>query len=87
MDARGVGELERLPVGEVQAALAAGDSLAPTWRPNPNVDGTVHESSEDVLVRVRQLLSLLETQYRWVRRAVVGGGRWGRSAKLLPGAG
>ncbi|KAI7842607.1 hypothetical protein COHA_003711 [Chlorella ohadii] len=63
LDARGVGELERLPLSEVAAALEAGDSLAPTWRPAPNVDGTVHESSADVLVRVRQLLSLLETQY------------------------
>ena len=63
LDARGVGELERLPVGEVAAALAAGDALAATWRPGPNVDGTVHESSADVVVRGRQLLSLLETQY------------------------
>jgi broad specificity phosphatase PhoE len=63
LDARGVGELERLPLSEVAAALEAGDALAPTWRPAPNVDGTVHESSADVLVRVRQLLSLLETQY------------------------
>lgn len=31
LDARGVGELERLPVSEVAAALEAGDSLAPTW--------------------------------------------------------
>ena len=63
LDARGVGQLERLPLSEVAAALAAGDSLSPNWRPERNVDGTVHESSADVLVRVRQLLSLLETQY------------------------
>lgn len=63
LDARGVGQLERFPLGEVAAALAAGDALAPTWRPPPNVDGTVHESAADVLVRGRQLLSLLETQY------------------------
>lgn len=63
LDARGVGELERLPLGEAAAALAAGDALAATWRPGPNTDGTVHESSADVLVRGRQLLSLLETQY------------------------
>lgn len=44
LDARGVGELERLPLGEAAAALEAGDSLAPTWRPNPNVDGTVVSS-------------------------------------------
>ncbi len=31
LDARGVGELERLPLSEVAAALEAGDSLAPTW--------------------------------------------------------
>jgi broad specificity phosphatase PhoE len=63
LDARGVGEWERFPPGEVAKALEAGDALAPTWRPSPNVDGTVHESSNDVLVRVRQLLSILETQY------------------------
>ncbi|EFN55931.1 hypothetical protein CHLNCDRAFT_12207, partial [Chlorella variabilis] len=63
LDARGVGEWERFPTGEVAAALEVGDALAPTWRPAPNVDGTVHESSADVLVRVRQLLSILETEY------------------------
>lgn len=31
LDARGVGELERLPLSEVAAALEAGDSLSPTW--------------------------------------------------------
>eukprot|EP00887_Chlorella_sp_A99_P000444 scaffold17.g444.t1 len=63
LDARGVGDLERLPLGEVAAALAAGDALAPGWRPGPGTDGTPHESAADVLVRGRQLLSLLETQY------------------------
>lgn len=63
LDFRGVGELERLPVGEVAAALAAGDALSATWRPGRNVDGTENNSSADVLVRGRQLLSLLETQY------------------------
>lgn len=63
LDARGVGELERLPPSQVSAALAAGDALAATWRPGRSYDGTVHESSADVLVRVRQLMSLLETQY------------------------
>jgi hypothetical protein len=41
LDARGVGELERLPLGEAATALAVGDALSPTWRPAPNVDGTV----------------------------------------------
>lgn len=34
------------------------------WRPPPFVDGTPNESVHDVLVRVRQLLSILETQYQ-----------------------
>lgn len=34
------------------------------WRPPPFVDGTPNESVQDVLVRVRQLLSILETQYQ-----------------------
>ena len=84
LDARGVGELERLPLGEAAAALAAGDALAPTWRPAPNQDGTVHESSADVLVRGRQLLSLLETQYVGENIVVI---RWGRGGASCGAAG
>ena len=45
-------------------------------RPAPNVDGTVHESSSDVLVRVRQLLSLLETQYTSDAVVIISPDRW-----------
>lgn len=48
----------------------------PCRRPAPNVDGTVHESSADVLVRVRQLLSLLETQYNGDTVIIVAPDRW-----------
>jgi hypothetical protein len=34
------------------------------YRPPPYVDGTPNESVQDVLVRVRQLMSILETQYQ-----------------------
>lgn len=34
------------------------------YRPPPFVDGTPNESVNDVLVRVRQLMSILETQYQ-----------------------
>lgn len=61
---------------------ALGSTANPTMcanhrrRPAPNVDGTVHESSNDVLVRVRQLLSLLETQYSGDTVVIVAPDRW-----------
>lgn len=44
-------------------ALSVGDASSPAWRPPRGFDGTPPESVADVLVRVQQLLSLLETQY------------------------
>lgn len=63
LDARGVGGLEGGQLAAVAEELAAGDALGPTWRPPAGSDGTPSESAADVLVRGRQLLSVLETQY------------------------
>ncbi len=40
-----------------------GDALSSNLRPPPYFDGTPNESVADVLVRVTQLMSILETQY------------------------
>ncbi|EFJ52835.1 hypothetical protein VOLCADRAFT_45644, partial [Volvox carteri f. nagariensis] len=63
LDARGLGALEALRLSEAQAAVAAGDVLDAEWRPPKGTDGTPQESSQDVMVRMRQLLSITETQY------------------------
>ncbi|GIL85701.1 hypothetical protein Vretimale_13189 [Volvox reticuliferus] len=63
LDARGLGALETLRLGEAQQAVAAGDLLDADWRPPKGTDGTPHESSQDVMVRMRQALSITETQY------------------------
>eukprot|EP00850_Spirogloea_muscicola_P013509 SM000092S24477 [mRNA] locus=s92:159386:159974:+ [translate_table: standard] len=39
------------------------DARSPSERPPPAGDGTTHESVNDMLVRVTQLMSILETQY------------------------
>ena len=39
------------------------DEESPRLRPPPFTDGTPNESVADVLVRVTQLMSILETQY------------------------
>eukprot|EP00904_Undaria_pinnatifida_P006866 jgi/Undpi1/3309/HiC_scaffold_15.g06683.m1 len=43
-----------------------------TWRPPPNTDGTPNESVNDVFVRVRQLMSKLETQYQGEDVVIIG---------------
>ncbi|GLI70275.1 hypothetical protein VaNZ11_015207, partial [Volvox africanus] len=63
LDARGLGALETLRLEEAQHAVAAGDLLDADWRPPKGTDGTPHESSQDVVVRMRQALSITETQY------------------------
>lgn len=50
-------------VSDVSDVLATGDASSITWRPPRGTDGTPPESVADVLVRMQQLLSLLETQY------------------------
>jgi broad specificity phosphatase PhoE len=63
LDKRGLGLYEDQPLASVREAVAEADALDPSWKPSPNTDGTPNESAFDVLVRVRQLLSITETQY------------------------
>eukprot|EP00850_Spirogloea_muscicola_P018685 SM000174S03340 [mRNA] locus=s174:56633:58297:- [translate_table: standard] len=69
LDARGVGAYEGRPlaaldeVRETAAQVHMADARSPSKRPPPASDGTTHESVSDVLVRVTQLMSILETQY------------------------
>lgn len=69
LDARGMGILEGGNVSEARRLVIENDQKDPNWRPIPGEDGTPNDSSEDVFVRVRQLLSKLETQY--VRENIV----------------
>lgn len=43
--------------------LYEGDLLDINWRPPKGYDGTPNESAADVLTRMRQVLSICETQY------------------------
>ncbi len=52
---RGVGSLEGLSYESANQQLQEGDSLSPNWRPRLGTDGTPNESSQDVLIRVRQV--------------------------------
>jgi len=63
LDARGVGALEGLRLGTVYQQVWDGDTLDSNWRPPKGYDGTPPESTADVLTRMRQLLSVTETQY------------------------
>lgn len=63
LDARGVGIMDGDSTEKVQRMLAENDRKDSDWRPSSAEDGTPNESAEDVFVRVRQLLSKLETQY------------------------
>eukprot|EP00873_Tetraselmis_striata_P036981 jgi/Tetstr1/457245/TSEL_004174.t2 len=63
LDARGLGALEGARLDVADAVVAAGDALDPSWHMTPGTDGTPNESVYDVLVRMRQLLSVTETQY------------------------
>ncbi|CAI5505007.1 unnamed protein product [Closterium sp. Naga37s-1] len=62
LDARGLGAFEGQPL-EMMSEIYLEDSVSSRWRPPPFTDGTPHESVADVLVRVTQLMSILETQY------------------------
>ena len=54
---RGVGSLEGLSWDTASQQLREGDALSSSWRPRRGTDGTPNESSQDVLVRVRQVLA------------------------------
>jgi broad specificity phosphatase PhoE len=63
LDARGVGSMEGRDVRSVASLLSEMDSKSPDLRMERGTDGTPNESVADVFVRVRQLMSKLETQY------------------------
>ena len=65
LDPRGVGALEgqQLPLLD---ELRKMDSSDPSLRPPPAEDGTPNESIGDLLVRVRNIVSILETSYQGV---------------------
>lgn len=71
LDARGLGALDGRPQSEVQRLLADMDHKDVTMKPMPNDDGTPNDSASDVFVRVRQLLSKLETQYFGERIVII----------------
>lgn len=63
LDARGVGRMEGQPVTAVSKLTREHDRLDANWKPELGDDGTPNDSVNDVFVRVRQLMSKLETQY------------------------
>lgn len=71
LDARGLGNLDGSPVSLVQSTLAALDTSNIDKRPEAGEDGTPNDSVSDVFVRVRQLLSKLETQYSGERIVII----------------
>lgn len=62
LDARGLGAYEGRGLASVNEVYDI-DALSSNLRPPPYSDGTPNESVADVLVRVTQLMSILETQY------------------------
>lgn len=69
LDPRGLGALEGYSLDEAQQQLEKGDEQSPNWRPLRNYDGTPNESVADVLVRMRQVFSITESQ--WSNASIV----------------
>lgn len=63
LDSRGLGVFDGLPPAEAAERIRQVDAGSFLDRPPPTDTGTPNESAEDVFVRVRQLLSITETQY------------------------
>eukprot|EP00892_Ulva_mutabilis_P007043 jgi/Ulvmu1/4710/UM002_0441.1 len=63
LDSRGLGALDNRAIAEVLPVLKEGDASSSLWKPPRGYDGTPNESVQDVLVRARQALSVMETQY------------------------
>lgn len=63
LDARGLGTLDGMDQKTVNKHLKEMDKRDTNYRPDPNTDGTPNESVEQVFVKLRQLISKLETQY------------------------
>jgi len=63
LDARGAGAFDGLALSVARERLRLLDEAGSLNRPPPGSDGTPNESAEQVLVRLRQMLSVCETQY------------------------
>jgi len=63
LEPRGMGLWESGRIDKILPTLYKADQQNVSYRPPPSDDGTLSESVSDVAVRVRQLLSKLETQY------------------------
>lgn len=63
IDARGLGGFDGGRWSVVSEEVAAGDASSADWKPPASTTGTPNESATEVLVRGRELLSLLETQF------------------------
>jgi len=63
MDGRGAGMFNGMEKCQASDALFALDSIDSLDRPPPNIDGTPNENLQNVQVRLRQVMSVLETQY------------------------
>ncbi|KAK9836368.1 hypothetical protein WJX84_001847 [Apatococcus fuscideae] len=63
LDARGMGALDGMALQDAERQAMSGDATSSEWRPPHGTDGTPNESANDVLIRVRQMLSITETQY------------------------
>lgn len=63
IDARGLGAFDGGQWSVVAEEVAAGDASSADWKPPSSTTGTPNESATEVLVRGRELLSLLETQF------------------------
>lgn len=63
LDPRGLGALEGYNLEEALPQVLAGDRQSSQWRPFRGTDGTPNESTADCLVRMRQVVSITETQW------------------------
>lgn len=68
MDPRAIGQWDMLSMEQVEPAVWAMDvdeagEMGLGGRPPPNEDGTPHETLADQSIRLRQLLSIMETQF------------------------
>ncbi|KAK4537892.1 hypothetical protein CDCA_CDCA14G3917 [Cyanidium caldarium] len=71
LDKRGVGAYNGQPLTAVMPLIDGLDRADPRARPPPGEDGTPPESLQDVYIRMRELMSKLETQYGAQRASVV----------------
>jgi len=63
LDARGLGAFDGGNLSDALLDVYAGDKVNPDYKPPENTDGTLSESLNDIFVRVRQVISITETQY------------------------